>query len=355
MKSQREAEPQAAPIVALAADFLAPERAGGSSPSPGAAVAETGESALLRARAFAEPLLAGRLLDSGEEAFSHAIGVAEILASIGGAPSLQAAAFLVYAGDFLQHPQDVVSKAFGPSYASLVMLTRKLVQVQQAAREAQVGEAQLAEQTERVRKMLLAFSRDLRVVLLRLASRLQTLRWFAASKQPCPPALALESRLVFAPLANRLGIWQIKWEMEDLAFRFLQPDEYKRIAGLLAEKRIEREAGVEAVRRLVQADLQSHGVPAVVHGRPKHLYSIWKKMQGKQLPFDQVMDVRALRVVVADVPACYAALSRVQERFAALAAEYDDYIARPKANGYRSLHTVVLGDDGRPIEVQIRT
>jgi GTP pyrophosphokinase len=326
----------AAPIVSLAAEG-------------------EGAHALARARAFAEPMLAGQILDTGEDAFSHASGVADILASIGGGPSLQVAAYLVYAGDFLQRPQEVIEKAFGPSYASLVMLTRKLVQIQRAAREAQLGEEQRAEQTERVRKMLLAFSRDLRVVLLRLASRLQTLRWYAASKRPCPPPLAAESRQVFAPLANRLGIWQIKWEMEDLVFRFQQPEEYKRIAGLLAEKRIEREAGVEAVRRQMAADLQTHGVPAVVYGRPKHIYSIWKKMQGKRLDFSRVMDVRAMRVVVADVPACYAALSRVHERYHPVAEEYDDYIARPKPNGYRSLHTVVLGDDGRPIEVQIRT
>jgi len=336
MKSEVLSE-TAAPIVSLAQVELA------------------GSHALARARAFAEPMLAGQILDTGEDAFSHAAGVADILAHIGGAPSLQAAAYLVYAGDYLQRPEEVIEKAFGASYASLVTLTRKLVQIQRAAREAQLTEEDRAEQTERVRKMLLAFSRDLRVVLLRLASRLQTLRWYAASKRPCPPALAAESRQVFAPLANRLGIWQIKWEIEDLAFRFQQPDEYKRIAKLLAEKRVEREASVDAVRRQMAADLQNHGVPAVVYGRPKHIYSIWKKMQGKKLDFSRVMDVRALRVVVADVPACYAALARVHERYRAVSGEYDDYIARPKPNGYRSLHTVVLGDDERPIEVQIRT
>ncbi|GAA0753940.1 bifunctional (p)ppGpp synthetase/guanosine-3',5'-bis(diphosphate) 3'-pyrophosphohydrolase [Ideonella azotifigens] len=347
MRSQLGPDGATAPIVSLAGELATP---------PGARPAEDGASGLARARAFAEPLLAGRALDTGEDAFDHAEGMAALLAGIGGAPSLQAAAYLVYAADYLQRPEEVVEKAFGASYASLVTLTRKLVQVQRAAREAQVmGTARQAEQTERVRKMLLAFSKDLRVVLLRLASRLQTLRWYAASKQGCPQALAAESAQVFAPLANRLGIWQFKWELEDLAFRFLQPEEYKRIARLLAEKRVEREAGVEVVRKQMGADLQSHGVPAVVYGRPKHIYSIWKKMQGKQLPFDRVMDVRALRVVVADVPACYAALSRVQERYRAVAAEYDDYIAKPKPNGYRSLHTVVLGDDDRPIEVQIRT
>ena len=348
MKSQAVLDGPSAPIVALADDLSA-------GPAAAQAGADAGALALERARAFAEPLLQGRALDTGEDAYAHAQGVAAVLGAIGGAPGLQAAAYLVYAGDFLQRPEEVVAKAFGESYASLVALTRKLVQIQRAAREAQVEQEFQARQTERVRKMLLAFSRDLRVVLLRLASRLQTLRYYAAAKRECPQALAAETQQVFAPLASRLGIWQIKWELEDLAFRFLQPEEYRRIAGLLAETRVEREAGVEAVRLQVAADLNSHGVAALVQGRPKHLYSIWKKMQGKHLAFDAVLDVRALRVIVADVPACYAALGRVHERFTPVAGEFDDYIAKPKPNGYRSLHTVVLGDDGQPIEVQIRT
>jgi len=310
---------------------------------------------LAKARAFAEPLLGPERLDTGENVLAHADGVAAILRGIGAAPSMQAAAYLVYAGDFLVRPEDIVGKSFGASYASLVALTRKLVALQRAARDAPIGDERRALQTERVRKMLLAFSHDLRVVLLRLASRLQTLRWYAASHAACPEALALESQQVFAPLANRLGIWQIKWELEDLAFRFLQPDEYRRIAGLLDEKRTEREAAVEQVRARLAALLAEVGIAAEVHGRPKHLYSIWKKMQGKGLDFARVFDVRALRVIVHDVPACYAALARVHECFKPVPGEFDDYIARPKPNGYQSLHTVVAADDGRPLEVQIRT
>ncbi|UUX94239.1 RelA/SpoT family protein [Aquabacterium sp. J223] len=307
-----------------------------------------------RARAFAEPLLAGQRFDSGEDALAHADGVAAILAGIGAAPPLLAASYLVYASDFLQRPEEVVRKAFGESYARLVGHTRRLVQVQRAAREASLDGARRAEQTERVRKMLLAFSRDLRVVLLRLASRLQTLRHYAASKQACPEALARESREVFAPLANRLGIWPIKWELEDLSFRFLDPAAYKAVAALLDETRLQREQSTEAARRRMADALQAAGVPAEVQGRPKHLYSIFKKMRGKGLDIGQVMDLRALRVIVDDVQCCYAALSAVHERFAPVPGEYDDYIARPKPNGYQSLHTVVL-DDGRPVEVQIRT
>ena len=322
----------------------------------------TASDALQRARAFAEPLLAGQRLDTGEDALGHADGVAAILQAIGASPAMRAAVYLVYAGDYLQRPEEVVAKAFGASYASLVQLTRKLVQIQRAAREAQVEAEQRAQQTERVRKMLLAFSRDLRVVLLRLASRLQTLRWYAASKRPCPVALAQESQQVFAPLASRLGIWQVKWELEDLAFRFLQPDDYQRLARALAETRLQRESVIARTGRQLQAELAEAGLQAEVQGRPKHLYSIWKKMHGKGLALEQVFDVRALRVIVADVPACYAALSRVHEGHRPLLGEFDDYIARPKVNGYQSLHTVVWFDDGegegdgeRPVEVQIRT
>jgi GTP pyrophosphokinase len=345
MKTQLgDAREDAAPIVQLA-------DAGPEATPDG----DAERAPLERARAFAEPLLAGRALDTGEDALAHADGVAAILQGIGAAPSMRAAAYLVYAGDFLQKPEEVVSKAFGESYASLVSHTRRLVQIQRAAREAQVGSEQRAAQTERVRKMLLAFSRDLRVVLLRLASRLQTLRWYAASKGECPRALAEESMQVFAPLANRLGIWQIKWELEDLSFRFLEPAQYHQVAKLLDEKRVEREQRVEAFRGELGAFLARCGLKAEVQGRPKHLYSIWKKMRGKGLDFARVFDVRAMRVIVADVPACYAVLARVHERYAPVPGEFDDYIAKPKPNGYQSLHTVVLDDDDRPVEIQIRT
>jgi GTP pyrophosphokinase len=320
-----------------------------------------------RARAFAEPLLTGQVLDTGEDAMQHADGTAAVLQQLGAAPTLCAAAYLVYAGDYLQRPEDVVRKAFGDSYASLVTLTRKLMQIQRAARsaplDAHAGASQRAQQTERVRKMLLAFSRDLRVVLLRLASRLQTLRWYAISRQPCPAELATESMQVFAPLANRLGVWQVKWEMEDLCFRFLQPEKYKEVARLVDDTRAGREHSVQEARTQVAELLARHGLVADVQGRPKHLYSIWKKMQGKGLAFAQVLDARALRVIVADVPACYAALARVHEAWSPVPGEFDDYIARPKANGYQSLHTVVTSKAAaktgaaanRPLEVQIRT
>ncbi len=359
MKTDTLASPaDAAPIVQLADVESAPLPA-----VDVAAVQEAGAlqrevhqvGALQRARAFAEPLLSGHLLDTGEPALAHADGVAGILESIGAAPALRAAAYLVYAADFLQRPEEMVRNAFGDSYAGLVEHTRKLVAVQRAARAAAVEAERRELQTERVRKMLLAFSHDLRVVLLRLASRLQTLRWHAAARQPCAPALALESQQVFAPLANRLGIWQIKWELEDLAFRFLQPAEYARVARQLDETRTHREHAVRAASERLRGELSAAGIDAQVQGRPKHLFSIWKKMQGKGVELKSIHDLRALRVIVNDVRDCYAALSCVHARWRAVPDQFDDYIAKPKANGYQSLHTVVQGDDGHALEVQIRT
>jgi GTP pyrophosphokinase len=316
-------------------------------------------NALARARAFAEPLIAAETLDTGENTLAHADAVATILKSMGGSEAMQAASYLVYAWAHLNKPQEVIAKAFGESYAALAAETTKLVHVQRQARDAddtvtrRLDDARV--QTENVRKMLLAFSRDLRVVMLRLASRLQTLRYFAATKQFVQPVVAREALQVFAPLANRLGIWQVKWEMEDLAFRFLEPDTYKRVAGWLDEKRVEREQYVEQLRTQLEADLKAQGISAQVHGRPKHIYSIVKKMRGKSLDFEQVLDVRALRVIVPDVKDCYAALAWVHARFSPILDEFDDYIARPKPNGYQSLHTVVRDAAGRPIEIQIRT
>lgn len=322
-------------------------------------------NALARARAFAEPLLAGETLDTGENTLAHADAVAAILKSIGGSEAMQAATYLVYASAHLSKPQEVIAKAFGGSFAELAVETTKLVQVQRQARAAQVAAARsgtpvpmaqtAAAQTENVRKMLLAFSRDLRVVMLRLASRLQTLRHYASAKQQPPPGLAAESLQVFAPLANRLGIWEIKWEMEDLSFRFLEPDTYRQVARLLDEKRIEREAYVEHLRARLEAELQAQGIHARVQGRPKHIYSIVKKMRGKSLGFEQVHDIRALRIVVNTIPDCYAALSWVHSQFQPVTEEFDDYIAKPKANGYQSLHTIVRDAAGQPIEIQIRT
>ena len=313
--------------------------------------------ALRRARAFAEPLLGGEELASGENTLAHADATAAIVKGIGGSEAMQAACYLVYASMHLNKPLEVLTKAFGANFAQLAVETTKLMHFQQQAR---AGDSSLrvddpATQTETVRKMLLGFSRDVRVVLLRLASRLQTLRWYAASKRPVSPSMAYEALHVFAPLANRLGIWQIKWELEDLSFRFLEPDTYRDIAKLLDEKRAEREVYMEQLRMRLEADLSAYGIKSTVSGRPKHIYSIIKKMRGKSLNFDQLFDIRALRVVVPTVKDCYTALSWVHEHFQPIESEFDDYIAKPKPNGYQSLHTVVRDPQGRAIEIQIRT
>lgn len=315
-------------------------------------------NALARARNFAEPLIAGEQLDSGENTLAHADAVAAILKAIGGSEAMQAASYLVHACEHLNKPQEVIAKAFGENFATLAVETTQLMRVQYQARVAQAS-GQLADdpavQTENVRKMLLAFSRDLRVVMLRLASRLQTLRYYAASKRPVSPGIAREALHVFAPLANRLGIWQIKWEMEDLAFRFLEPETYKEVARLLDEKRGEREVNMAQLRERVESQLRAHSISATVTGRPKHIYSIVKKMRGKSLNFDQVFDIRALRVIVPTVKDCYSALSWVHSQFTPMVEEFDDYIAKPKPNGYQSLHTIVRDESGRPVEIQIRT
>ncbi|MEJ6022925.1 RelA/SpoT family protein [Ramlibacter sp. PS4R-6] len=313
-------------------------------------------NALARTRAFAEPLIAHETLDTGENTLAHADAVAAILKSMGGSEAMQAASYLVYACAYLNKPEEVIAKAFGESYAKLATETNKLVRIQQQTRVAQdEGEEEAKARTETVRKMLLAFSRDLRVVLLRLASRLATLRWHAANKTVAPEGVAREALNVFAPLANRLGIWQVKWEMEDLAFRFLEPDTYKRVAKMLDEKRTEREHYVEDLRSGLEGELRAQGIAASVYGRPKHIYSIVRKMRGKDLDFAQVFDIRALRVIVPEVKDCYAALSWVHQQFTPLVEEFDDYIAKPKPNGYQSLHTIVRDAQGRAIEIQIRT
>ncbi len=340
---------EVASIVQASADMLPPQ-----------------DDVLARARQFAAPLLANCELETTENALGHAEGMAHILAQMGGAASLQAMAYLIYAADHLSRPREMIGQIFSDEYARLALEATRLMRLQQSQRRQRGGpDEQMpattpkTEQIEAVRKMLLAFSRDLRVILLRLASRLQTLRHFAASKLPVPSALAYESLHVLAPLANRLGIWQIKWEMEDLSFRFLEPDTYREVARLLDEKRIEREQRADRLRHAVHDGLLEQGIPSSVQARPKHIYSIVKKMRGKGLDFEHIYDRMALRVIVREVKDCYAALSWVHSQYEPIASEFDDYIAKPKANGYQSLHTVVNEYDpagvARPLEIQIRT
>lgn len=303
-------------------------------------------------------------LSSGELLADHAAGTASIMGKLNVDPPAVQAAALFALTPHLNDPERELAARFGDEVARLVSDVRKLLRLgtvslrvaQNAAPEAgRDAAAERRAQIEALRKMLLAFAQDIRVVLIRLASRLQSLRYYAAAKVAPPPDVARETLEIYAPLANRLGIWQLKWELEDLAFRFEDPVTYKRIAKLLDEKRVEREAYVaEAIGRL-QRELAAAHIQAEVSGRPKHIYSIWRKMRGKELDFSELYDVRAFRVIVPDIKDCYTVLGIVHHLWQPVPKEFDDYISRPKPNGYKSLHTVVIGDDGRAFEVQIRT
>jgi GTP pyrophosphokinase len=244
---------------------------------------------------------------------------------------------------------DRLAEAFGTEIAGLAAGVEKLYQLRVLTR------ASAAQQSEILRKMVLGMVEDIRVVLIRLASRTQTLRWFAKHDGEERRAYARETLDIYAPLANRLGVWQLKWELEDLSFRFLEPELYKNIAKMLDERRVEREQYIAEAMATLARELEGAGIKGEVHGRPKHIYSIWNKMRAKGLDFEQVHDVRALRVIVPSVKDCYAALGVVHNLWAPIAREFDDYISRPKGNLYQSLHTAVVGPAGKTLEVQIRT
>ena len=212
-----------------------------------------------------------------------------------------------------------------------------------------------AAQSEALRKMLLAVIGDVRLVVVRLAEQLQKMRSAKRLDAATQRRHAIETREVYAPLANRLGVWQVKWELEDLAFRYLEPAQYQHIAAALKLRRREREATIDDLKVLLQGALRAAGIEATIAGRPKHIYSIWRKMQSKRLAFEQLMDIRAARVLVNTVSECYAALGVVHSVWQFIPGEFDDYIATPKDNSYRSIHTAVLGPGHQPLEVQIRT
>ena len=217
------------------------------------------------------------------------------------------------------------------------------------------GEALAARQSEALRKMLLAVVSDVRLVLVRIAEQLYRLRKAKHAPQEEQRSIAIETREIYAALANRLGVWQLKWELEDLAFRYLDPDTYTEIASALKEKRAERLGFIEQVKSTLQAELDNQGVKADISGRAKHIYSIWRKMQRKDSGLEALYDIRAVRVLVEDVKDCYAALGAVHNLWSYLPGEFDDYIANPKDNDYQSLHTAVVGPDGKTVEVQIRS
>ncbi|TZF88545.1 RelA/SpoT family protein [Cognatilysobacter lacus] len=250
-----------------------------------------------------------------------------------------------------------LAQALGATFNTRFPAVAALVESQRAAEPVWTLHARHpgGSGSEGLRRLLLAMVRDLRVVPILLARQLARMRAAAALPEEEQRALASLTRDIHAPLANRLGIWQLKWELEDLAFRFLEPATYQQIARLLDEKRPAREQYIENVKSTLRAALQAQGINADVAGRPKHIYSIWKKMQRKHVPISELYDLRAVRVLVDDVAACYAALGIVHATWVPVPSEFDDYIARPKRNDYRSLHTAVIGPEGKTLEVQIRT
>lgn len=321
-----------------------------------AGLPEEGAQRLLLAVSQASEIYGDRKVGSGEAAFGHGLGAALILAALNLDLDSRLAALLFAVPEFVAHAHEKLAAQWGEPVAGLVDGLYRLKNLRPLTLATAQSAQGVQTQAEILRKMLLALAADIRVVMMRLASRTQTLRWYTDHDTPERVETARESLEIYAPLANRLGVWQIKWEIEDLSFRFLEPVTYKRIAKQLDEKRLEREAFIEsAVARLKQELAKSGITHAEVYGRPKHIYSIWNKMRQKHLEFDEVYDVRALRIIVDEVKDCYTALGIVHALWQPIHGEFDDYISHPKGNYYRSLHTAVMAEDGRALEVQIRT
>lgn len=313
-----------------------------------------GESALIdKAFAFAKKAHSSELRVSGEPYLQHVIAVANILASLNMDVETVAAALL---HDTLRNPTITLEKIadeLGRDIAHLVdgVAKMEVLHISQVEDDKHTK----AMNAEALRKMLLAMVEDVRVVLIKLADRVHNMRTLTVMPLERQHRIAKETLDIYAPLANRLGISQIKWELEDLAFRYLEPELYKKIARLLNERRVDREKYIENFIGELTAALKANNVEATVSGRPKHIYSIYRKMSRKELDYSQIYDVRAARIIVDDVKDCYAALGIVHSLWRYIPGEFDDYVANPKDNDYRSLHTAVIGPEGKTVEVQIRT
>src|SRR5512135_901872 len=289
----------------------------------------------------------------GEPLIETALGTATILAAQRLDPDSLTAALLLGLPNVTGFDGAALEAAFGKDVATLVTDVARMDSVHAVAAGADAHERAL--QAENLRKMLLAMVEDIRVVLIKLAERTQAMRWLMTTDEGRRRAVAREVMDVYAPLANRLGVWQLKWELEDLSLRALEPDEYRRIARLLDERRLDRERYIENVIATLKGELAAVGLEAEVSGRPKHIYSIVSKMRRKHIGIDALYDIRAVRILVDSVRDCYTALGIVHHLWTPLPGEFDDYIAKPKANNYRSLHTAVIGPEGKALEVQIRT
>jgi len=312
-----------------------------------------GRELIERAYRLAEVAHSQQRRASGEPYIQHSLTVAHILADLRLDPATIAAALLHdVAEDSIVNVEDL-RQDFGEEVAKLVDGVTKLSQI---GKLSQMTRKDLQdEEAESLRKMFLAMVDDVRVVLIKLADRLHNMRTLDALPDERQRRLAEETLEIFAPLANRLGIWQIKWELEDLGFRYLNPQRYWEIAALLDERRAGRERRIARIINMLENRLKKEGLEAEISGRPKHIYSIYEKMNRKGLPFDQIHDVRGVRILVNTVRECYAVLGVVHSLWRPIAGEFDDFIATPKDNMYQSLHTAVVGPDGKPLEIQIRT
>jgi GTP pyrophosphokinase len=304
---------------------------------------------------FIRSIYEGRRLGTGEEIFRHALGMALIASGLHLDADTRLTALLFAVHHVLPDSATRLEQEFNADVGRLVMGLHRLNGLRLRSPTQSSSMREFRTQSEVLRKMVLGLADDIRVVLLRLASRMQTLRYYAEFPGPERDETAKESLDIYASLANRLGVWEIKWEIEDLSFRFLDPGTYRQIAHQLDERRSERERFIAEAVALVRKECDSAGIQAEIYGRPKHIYSIWKKMRAKQLPLGEIYDLRAIRVIVDHVHDCYNVLGIVHQIWTPIAKEFDDYISKPKENRYRSLHTAVLAGDQRPLEVQIRT
>lgn len=317
---------------------------------------ESARQALARVLPVAENDLPWRALayafeQHGESAdFAHSVGSALIVAELRVGADAVAAALL--------HACLGATPDFDAAFGNAARLARgvaAMARIEALAVSATDKRIDPHAQLEALRQMVLAMVEDIRVVLVKLAERTHALRCAAGQDAAVREALGQQARELFAPLANRLGVWQIKWEMEDWAFRYLEPDTYKAIAAQLDEKRVAREAYIQAIIERLQAEIALHGIEAEVTGRPKHIASIVNKMRRKRVSFEQLYDIRAVRVLVKHEIDCYTVLGLVHNLWQPIPGEFDDYISQPKSNDYRSLHTAVIGPEERALEVQIRT
>lgn len=305
------------------------------------------------------PLYQGHAELTGVPLMQHALGAATILAGLDMDADTLKAALLHAVPDLLPDWREKIEANFGTSVADLVDGIAHMERIQEFSELESLHEASSkrdpAQQVESLRKMLLAMAEDIRVVLIKLAERTQTLRNLSSAGEELQRQVARETEGIYAPLANRLGVWQIKWEMEDLALRYQEPKLYKDIARRLDERRVDREQYIENVVQQLKDELAGAGIKGEVYGRPKHIYSIINKMRRKHLEFNQLYDVRGVRILVDDIKDCYTMLGLIHSLWQPIPGEFDDYIARPKSNNYRSLHTAVTGPKGLALEVQIRT